>query len=541
MALAKTCMKWPSLPALLRSERTRLHGGLRLPRNKPGLPVSAAIRTLALPPQLILPLLDYRRDVLTPQVQPGQQVEAGQRLAAGLIATARGRIVAIEPRPVIHPSGKSALCIILEPDVDQDRESACHEPLPSLSAERLDDCGVHGLGGAAFATADKLRTARQDGAPLQTLLINAVECEPQIACDEALLMCEAAAIIDAIESLMQTTQCRRCVLAVENDKTAAIDAIRHALQEHPVDLELVLLEPVYPAGAERSLIRRITGLSLPAGERPASHGILSINVATALAAHRAQLGYPLYSRVVTVSGEGLPEPVNVRVRFGTPVEEVLHQCGYNALSGNHRIRANGPLSGFDLPSLQAPVTASTNCLGIHSVEPSPAVLPCIRCGACEEVCPEQLLPQQLYWYAQADDLPGSRRFGLDSCITCGCCDLVCPSSIPLTQSFRHARDAQREQERQERMADLSQQRYQAREQRLQDRAAAREEKRRLAKALLNTSRDPIADALARARDRRKPRASPRNNASQPAESAPRSETPGTDAPEQHSPPEDRSS
>ncbi|MGQ7847830.1 electron transport complex subunit RsxC [Granulosicoccus sp. 3-233] len=509
-------MKWPFLQAITGASRAQLHGGLRLPRDKPGLPLAGDIRTLALPPRLILPLLDYRRDALPPLVQVGQEVEVGQHLAAGVIATASGRILSIEPRPVIHPSGKLAPCVILEPDEHQDNDAACYEALPAITADRLDQCGVTGLGGAAFATADKLTAVARSGSPLQTLLINAVECEPQIACDEALMMCDASAIIKAIDVLKRTTQCRRCVLAVENDKTAAISAIHQALQAHPVELELMLLEPVYPAGAERSLIRRITGRSLAPDQRPASLGILSINVATALAAYRASQGFPLHSRIVTVSGEGLPEPVNVRVRFGTPVEDVLRQCHYSASAGSHRVRANGPLSGFDLHSLQAPITASTNNLGIHRIEPAPTSLPCIRCGACEDVCPEQLLPQQLYWYAQADDLSGSRRFGLDSCITCGCCDLVCPSAIPLTQAFRHARDAQREQARQERMAALSQQRHQAREQRLQERAAAREERRRLAKAQSSSGSDPIADALARARQRRKPRLSQAGRTSAPA-------------------------
>lgn len=515
-------------------------GGLRLPRNKPGLPTAGRIRELALPTQLVLPLLDYRRHVLTPLVQAGQYVEAGQTLAPGVIATARGQVLAIEPRPVIHPSGRLAPCVILEPlaGVEHDNTSACHAPLSILTAERLDACGVHGLGGAAFATADKFTAARQDDGSVKILLINAVECEPQIACDEALLMCDAAAVIEAIDSLRQLTRCQRCVLAVENDKTVAIQALRHALQLNPVDLELVLLEPIYPAGAERSLIKRITGHSLASGERAADRAILSINVATALAAHRAQQGHPLLSRIVTVSGEGLPEPVNVRVRFGTPVEEVLRQCHYRGLPDDHRVRANGPLSGFDLSSLQAPITASTNCLVIRRVDPAPPSLPCIRCGACEEVCPEQLLPQQLYWYAQADDIAGTQRFGLDSCITCGCCDLVCPSSIPLTQSFRHARDARREQLHQETMARLSQERYQRREQREADRAAAREERRRLAKAQLDTNRDPIAEALARARQRRKPRPSP---AASPSPDTIDTDTSGTDnSTVQRSPDADRS-
>lgn len=497
-----------SLPAL--------HGGLALPRNKPGLPFEGVITTLALPEQLVLPLLNYRRETLTPLVVIGQQIHLGQVLAEGIIASASGCIIAIEPRPILHPSGRSELCVVIRPYDDTAVATAVYPSQNTLTVERLAACGVSGLGGAGFATREKFATTSLLGTPLDTLLINAVECEPLISCDEALMMCEAPDIIKAISALATMTRCRRCVLAIENDKLAAISTLQKAISIQSCPVELQLLPPVYPSGAERTLIQRITGHQLSAGERPVNRGILCINVATALAAWQAQQGFALTSRVVTIAGESCNNPVNVRVAFGTSIADVLRLTGNQPLRSTARIRVGGPLSGFDVSELEAPVTATTNCIALHPLSVTSSEQPCIRCSACSDVCPEQLLPQQLYWYARSDHLDGAHRFGLDSCIECGCCDIVCPSAIPLTATFRHARDARREQQRLEAAAVAAEQRYLAREQRLAQRAAAREDRRLVAKAKLTASSDPIADALARARSRRKPQTDKNASTDNPA-------------------------
>ena len=524
MALAQTRMKWLQRLFSTSHQTNSISGGLALQYDNHVSFDEQGIRTLCVPAQICLPLIDYYRRPLAPLVRAGQSIVRGEAVAQGVLASASGRIIAIEERSIIHPSGYSAPCVVIETDAhvsdnthsnptEKDssanhhsaNESALYEPQAKLTTERLALCGVSGLGGAGFSTASKFNAAFSGEQTIKILLINAVECEPVISCDEALVIEQAADIVKAIDALISMTGCAHCIVAIENDKHTAVAALQQALSIHPVPVELRQLTPVYPSGAERALIKCVTGVELSGDQRPVERGIVCINIATALAAHRAQLGLPLTSRIVTIAGDAASHCINVRVNFGTSIKEVLKQTGNNHALLNHRVRVGGPLSGFDLHDLDVPVSATTNCITIEQPYQPPVTQPCIRCGECSEVCPAQLLPQQLYRYADENNSEQLRRFGLSECIECGCCAVVCPSSIPLTQTFRYARDQLREQTLQQDLAAEAVKRYEQREVRLQQRHLAREEKRRLAKARLTDKQEPIADALARARQRRKPR------------------------------------
>lgn len=526
--MAKSGMNWLHQLLGSSSQVDTIRGGLALPRNKPGLTDPPYIHELDIPAELVIPLLNYRQEICAPLVKVGHTINIGDLLASGVIACANGTVTAIEKRSVIHPSQRQALCVVIATDSNSNNSSA-HPPQDELTLERMEDCAIHGLGGAGFSTAEKFQASITCCHGIDTLIINAVECEPMISCDEALMMSSAEDIVSAVRSLIRMTRCHRCILAIENDKTQALTQIRLALASDTAfdptkdleyteseqttanvssvsltSIELQLLSPVYPSGAERPLIERVTGVRLIGLEKPVEHGIVCINVATALAAWRAQHGEPLISRIVTIAGEHAKNPTNVRIRFGTSISDALRMSGNADFPIGTRIRVGGPLSGFDMDDLSAPITATSNCIAIEAPIKTIAPSPCIRCGVCSEVCPVNLLPQQLYWYAKSDDLNNSTRFGLDSCIECGCCDVVCPSSIPLTQTFRYARDALREQNRQTQLAALAEQRFQQRELRQAARVLLREEKREAARTRLQTStNDPIADALERAKRRKR--------------------------------------
>ncbi|MGK0284868.1 MAG: electron transport complex protein RnfC, partial [Patiriisocius sp.] len=188
---------------------------------------------------------------------------------------------------------------------------------------------------------------------------------------------------------------------------------------------------------------------------------------------------------------------------GTSVYDVIQQTGNLAHIDAARIRVGGPLSGFFIQDLSAPITATTNCITLERSTKSEQIHPCIRCGACSDVCPVDLLPQQLNTYCVNENTEKAKVFRLSECIECACCDAVCPSNIPLTQTFRFAKGLIREQDRQSLLATQAESRYQQRETRLADRLDKRALKRDAARARLATSKDPIADALARAKQRRK--------------------------------------
>ncbi|MFK7852866.1 MAG: electron transport complex subunit RsxC [Granulosicoccus sp.] len=521
-------MNWLSTLLEKSSRPIAIRGGLALPRNKPGLPEHSDITELEVPKELVIPLLNYHGETIKPYVKAGDPVRVGDKLAAGIIASANGFVQAIEYRSVVHPSHRQELCVVIQSNhTDNLHQQPVHPMQDELTLNRIADCGIHGLGGAGFSAAEKFDSAMARSKGVKILLINAVECEPMISCDEALMMTEAEEIIHAVHALIRFTDCQQCIFAIENDKTLAIEQITQALQRScstdsadsalnatsspgpittgpPTTIELKLLAPIYPSGAERPLIERVTDIRIAPPERPAQHGIVCINVATALATWRAQHGYPLVSRVVTINGRRAKKPTNARVRFGTSIARALEMSGNGDYPADSRIRVGGPLSGFDVADLSAPISTTSNCIAIEPPIRPTAISPCIRCSACSEVCPVDLLPQQLYWHASGDDFNGSAGFGLDSCIECGCCDLVCPSNIPLTATFRYARGALREQERHAQLASLAEQRYQQREQRQAERATLREEKRKAAQERLQTnSKDPIADALKRAQGRRR--------------------------------------
>lgn len=489
------------------SQTPVIQRGLRLPRQKPGLSEKSSVIALPVPKRLRMPLVGYHKEILTPSIEIGETVRLGQSLTLSpdqpVIAPASGTVSEISEKPFIHPSGLSVACIDIMVDADADNQEAqkVYDPLTTLTGERLVQCGIVGLGGAGFSTAEKL-----SGFAINTLVINAVECEPLISCDETLMISDAEGVIQAVISMIEFTRCKRCVIAIENDKLKAIQALTVALdtavQEQAKGIELLPLAPVYPSGAERPLIRLVTGVDIPYPARPIEKGIVCLNVATVHASWRALSGYPLVSRIITITGSGAVNPCNVRVRLGASVADVLQQSG-NRPDDMTRVRAGGPLSGFDLHDIDVPVSATTNCIALEPTRQRSESQPCIRCGQCSEVCPAGLLPQQLYWHSHSEDTKAVLRYGLDSCIECGCCDVVCPSSIALTEMFRHAKSKQVESLRQETIAAQTRARYEKREQRLLAQKNRKAQRRQEAQQKLSDGPDAIAQALKRARNRKR--------------------------------------
>ncbi|MEL6710981.1 MAG: electron transport complex subunit RsxC [Pseudomonadota bacterium] len=487
-------------------------GGLHLNDQK-SLSNQTPIQPGPLPAQLWVPLQQHVGAPAEPVVQPGDLVKKGQLIAratdtisAAVHAPTSGVLQAIADYPIAHASGLPAPCMVIQAD-GQDIWGELPPSVrdyigtdPDILRERIRSAGIVGLGGALFPTSVKAQTESR----LYTLIINAVECEPYITCDDRLMREQAADIIAGVDILRTLIRPERTLIGVEDNKPEALAALQAALAEHP-QITLRSVPTRYPSGGEKQLIQVLTGQSVPSQGLPLEIGVLCQNVATCVAIADAVLrGRPLISRIVTLTGQGVAQPGNYRTLIGTRVDELItHAGGYAA--GAQRLVLGGPMMGESLAHDQVPVTKGSNCFIIGTTEelpePRPAQ-PCIRCGACVPVCPANLLPQQLYWHARAHDLEKAQDYHLFDCIECGCCAQVCPAQIPLVDYYRYAKaeitSAQREQVK----ADRARERHEARQQRLARQKAERQAKmRRKQEALKNqaaSSDDPQQAAIAAA-------------------------------------------
>jgi electron transport complex protein RnfC len=457
----------------------KLHGGLRLPGHK-SASTAEPIRDVPIPPQLVLPITQHVGDPAQPVVGIGERVLKGQLLAdpdgalgAPVHAPSSGTVVAIEPWPVVRRLGDKAPCIVIECDGEDraiERDATAEhfealEPEPLLS--QILHGGIVGLGGAVFPTAQKLMQART--CDIDYLILNGVECEPYISCDDMLMRERAVEILSGAQILMHALQINACYVVVESDKPEALHRLGDALGMLGDDrLILKQVPTIYPSGGEDQLVQLVTNREVPSGGLPTDVGCLVQNVGTAAAVHDWIINdEPLISRVTTVAGDGIANPMNVRARIGTTVADVVEFTGGYAERAEHLI-IGGPLTGKSMSTDRVPLVKATNSiLIVLKTSFQGRELPCIRCGDCAAVCPVQLLPQQLFWHTCADNEAKLRDFGLMDCIECGCCDLVCPSHIPLTADFRIAKGRIRELADEKARAERARRRFEARNERLE--------------------------------------------------------------------------
>ncbi|MFM5138218.1 electron transport complex subunit RsxC [Aeromonas rivipollensis] len=488
------------------------HGGIHPPENKHQSSLTPVVDA-GLPPQLIIPVRQHAGPAGELLVRVGDRVKKGQPLTRhdkGRIvpvhASTSGTVTAIEQHTVAHPSGLDDLCVILTPDGE---DAWCERnPQPDYwnlergeLLERIQQAGVAGLGGAVFPTHSKLDGR---GQLTEILIVNGLECEPYITTDDRLMQEYADEIMDGIRVLKHLLKPKLTLIGVEDNKPAAIDALtRHATDP---DVLVKSVPTKYPSGGAKQTIELLTGRQVPKGGRAVDMGIMVLNVATVFAIKRAIIdGEPLISRIVTLTGDAFKQPGNAWVRLGTPVRWLLQRFELQP-EADQRVIMGGPMMGFTLPHAMVPVVKATNCL----LSPTRAELPppgpeqaCIRCSACADACPANLLPQELYWYSRVKEYDKAEKLNLFDCIECGACAWVCPSEIPLVQYYKIAKDDIREVRAEAEKAERAKQRFEAKQARFERDKAAREARhaeaaaqRRQAMAAAGGD-DPVAAALAR--------------------------------------------
>lgn len=455
-------------------------GGLRLEAHKERS-TRQNLRAASQPPIVVLPLDQHTGLPAIAIVKAGDRVLRGQPIAqpsgslsAWLHSPVSGHVKAIEPRPAPHHLGSPTISVVIENDgrdepFDFPARATFGELSPEELCEHIGRGGIVGLGGAVFPTAPKLWSGMQAHGP--HLILNGVECEPYISCDDMLMRERASDVVFGARVLLHALSAKSCIIAVEDDMPLALEAMRRAVAEAGDSRVRAQAVPgIYPAGGEKQLISTLLGVEVPFDGLPADVGVLCHNVATAAAiAHWIRDGRPLISRIVTVTGDGVREPANLDVLLGTSFASVIADCG-GYTERMERLIMGGSMMGLALPHDELPVVKATNCIVAASrldLEPRAAEMPCIRCGLCADACPAFLLPQQIHLHVQSGDLAGMARYGLLDCIECGCCDYVCPSQIPLVERFREAKPLHAATLAERNDAALARLRFEARAERLE--------------------------------------------------------------------------
>ncbi|HLT91720.1 MAG TPA: electron transport complex subunit RsxC [Woeseiaceae bacterium] len=493
------------------------YGGLRLPPEK-ARSTAQPIREVPVPERLVLPLAQHSGDPAQPVVDVGDRVLKGQLVAAadGILsapvhASSSGTVAAFQPWPVSRRFGENAPCIVIECDgedraIDMAAEAVDFERMePAALLERILEGGIVGLGGAVFPTAQKLMQARTQ--PLHTLLVNGVECEPYISCDDMLMREAPGDVLQGARVLLHALGIDKCVVVLESDKPHAWHAMADALAELGDDrISLKQVPTIYPSGGEDQVVQLVTRKEVPSGGLPTDVGCVVQNVGTVAAVwHWIRHGEPLISRVTTVTGDGVVNPMNVRVRLGTPVADVIAFAGGYSERASHLV-IGGPMTGKSVTTDRVPVVKATNCILVLSeLLPTGDEKPCIRCGECAVVCPVVLQPQELYWYTIADNHQRLRELGLRDCIECGCCDLVCPSHIPLVSYFRKAKARILELAAEKERAERARRRFEARSERLElEERKRREDLAQQKLSAIKAGPEEIRRMVERARGRKDP-------------------------------------
>ena len=292
-----------------------------------------------------------------------------------------------------------------------------------------------GMGGATFPTHVKISSGL---GKVDTVIVNASECEPYITSDHRILLERPEEVLGGVKLLARIFGVDRVHIAIEANKANAAELLRLKIDEEKAPAVVEVLRTRYPQGAEKQLCQSITGRQVPPGALPASIGCAVFNIVTTMAIYNAVYhGRPVTHRVVTVSGSGVNEPKNLLCPIGTPISDLLDACG-GVKKSTFKILMGGPMMGHSQFDMSAPIGKGTNAiLAFCEKEERTVEHPaCIRCGKCVSVCPMRLQPVFMYQYQQAGMLPALEEAHVLDCIECGACTYICPGRLHLVQAFR---------------------------------------------------------------------------------------------------------
>jgi len=412
------------------------------------------IKKLNAPAEVIIPVIQHAGTPCDAVVKVGDEVRIGTKIAdsekfisAPIHSSVSGKVKAV--KKYSHPVlGKCESIIIASDGKD---EIACaakadQENLEGLNPDKIREIiretGIVGLGGAAFPTHVKLTPPSSKLA--ETFILNGAECEPYLTCDERVMIERSEKVLKGALLMMKTLGATKGIVAIEDNKPEAIEAMSVALghlKPKDYNLRLEVLPTKYPQGSEKQLIKALLKREVPAGGLPIDLQCVVDNVHTALAVYEAvQENKPLYERVITVTGDAIAKPANLLVRIGTPISYIIDECGGLSQKAA-KIIVGGPMMGLAQYTSETPVTKGSSGVLMLSSNATAVKDPtdCIRCARCIEVCPVGLMPMSIAKAAEYDHFDMANELNAVDCMECGCCAYGCPSNIQLVQLIKHAK------------------------------------------------------------------------------------------------------
>lgn len=425
-------------------------GGVHPSENK--LSATSPIRRSGLPKQAVFSLYQHIGAPAKPVVAKGDTVKVGTVLAEadGFVSvpvhsSVSGRVSKIDA--VVDASGYLRPAIFVDVEGDEWEESIDRSdavvPLagrPDLTAEsivaKIREAGIVGMGGATFPCHVKLTPPK--GTKAECVVINAVECEPYLTADHRLMLEKPEEILIGTSLIMKAVGVDRGYIGIERNKPDAIALLQEKAKAYP-HIEIVPLQVKYPQGGEKQLIAAVTGREVPAPPALPIHvGVIVQNVGTTFAIYEAVMkNKPLFERVITVTGKNLQTPSNLLARIGTPMSQLIEECG-GLPDDTGKVIGGGPMMGKALQHLDVPVCKGSSGLLLLSERESrrTAPQPCIRCAKCVSACPMGLEPYLLATASSLRKWDVAEENGITSCIECGSCQFTCPSFRPILDNVR---------------------------------------------------------------------------------------------------------